>query len=93
MAEKARVIFFHPERKRALPEYRWEELREPGTYVETGTGNLYRIPRAALIAGTLPLIPKGRLRASRLVQLSKNPFMTTFVARLTCTGLNVKFNF
>jgi hypothetical protein len=93
MAEKARVISIPPEQKRALPEYRWEELREPGTYVETGTGNLYRIPRAALITGAPALIPKGRLRASRLVQLTRNPFMTTFVARLICAGLNVKFNF
>jgi hypothetical protein len=93
MAEEAKVILLQPERRGVLPEYSWEELSEPGTYVEKGTGNLYRIPKEALIQGACPLIHKQRLRAFRLVQLSRNPFLTTFVARLTCAEHKVKFNF
>jgi hypothetical protein len=93
MGEPARVAAIEGEQRHALPEYAWEELREPGTYVEKETGDLYRIPRELLIQGTPPLICRARLRISRLIQLSKNPFMTTFVARITCAEHNVKSNF
>jgi hypothetical protein len=93
MGEPARVASIEREQRRTLPEYSWEELSEPGTYVEKKTGELYRIPRALLIQGVPPLICKASLRICRLVQLSKNPFMTTFVARITCAEHNVKANF
>ena len=92
MREPARVTSIEREQRHALPECSWEELSEPGTYVEKETGDLYRIPRELLIQGALPLV-KASLRISRLVQLSKNPFMTTFVARITCAEHNVKSNF
>jgi hypothetical protein len=81
------------EERHGLPEYSWEELSEPGTYVEKETGDLYRIPRELLIQGPPPLICKARSRVSKLVQLSKSPFMTTFVARITCAEHNIKSNF
>jgi len=93
MAEGAKVVSLQRERRGVLPEYSWEEVSEPGTYVEKETGDLYRIPKEVLIQGARPLIHKQRLRASKLVQLSRNPFMTTFVARLTCAGHKVKSNF
>ena len=93
MGGQARVVSIEPEQTGTLPEYSWEELSEPGTYVEKESGDLYRIPRELLIDGARPLICKASLRISRLVQLSKNPFMTTFVARLTCAEHNVKSNF
>jgi hypothetical protein len=92
MAEQAKTVLIEPEQRRALPEYSWEELNEPGTYVEKETGNLYRIPKA-LIQEASPLIRRASLRSSTLVQLSKNPFMTTFIARITCAEHNVKSNF
>ncbi len=93
MAGQARVVSIEPEQTGTLPEYSWEELCEPGTYVEKESGDLYRIPKELLIDGARPLICKASLRISKLVQLSKNPFMTTFVARLTCAEHNVKSNF
>ncbi len=42
MAEKARVVSIQPEARQALPECSWEELNEPGAYVERGSGDLYR---------------------------------------------------
>jgi hypothetical protein len=93
MGEPARVASIEREQRRTLPQCSWEELSEPGTYVEKETGELYRIPRELLIQGAPPLICKASLRISRLVQLSKNPFMTTFVARITCAEHNLKANF
>ena len=88
MAAQAKTIIL----SRALPEYSWDELSEPGTYVEKETGDLYRIPKA-LIQEASPLIRRASLLSSTLVQLSKNPFMTTFIARITCAEHNVKPNF
>jgi hypothetical protein len=93
MAEHARVVSIAPEQTRTLPEYSWEELREPGTYVEKETGDLYRIPKEVLIGGVQPMICKANQRISKLVQLSRNPFMTAFVARITCVEHNVKSSF
>jgi hypothetical protein len=92
MGEQTKLVSMDVEQRRALPECSWGELSEPGTYVEKETGDLYRIPKA-LIQEAAPLIRKASLQASRLVQLSKNPFMTTFVARLTCAEHNIKSNF
>ena len=58
MAEEARVFSIQPEQRRALPECSWEELGEPGTYVEKGSGDLYRVPKEALIPGASPVIRK-----------------------------------
>jgi hypothetical protein len=89
----AKVASIECEQKGTLPEYSWEEINEPGTYVEKETGDLYRIPRELLIQGALPLICRASLRISRLFQLSKNPFMTTFVARIICAEHDLKSNF
>ena len=92
MAAQTKTFLIATEQSRALPEYSWGELTEPGTYVEKETGDLYRIPQA-LIQEASPLIRRASLRSSTLVQLSKNPFMTTFIARITCAEHNVKSNF
>ena len=94
MGEPAKVVSIEGESIiYGLPEYSWEEVSEPGTYVEKETGDLYRVPRALLIERSAPLICRARPRISRLIQLSKNPFMTTFVARITCAEHNLKSNF
>ncbi len=82
-----------PEQRRSLLECSWEELNEPGTYVEKGSGDLYRVPKEALIQGASPVIRKESLGASRLVQLSRNPFMLTFEARMICAEHNIHPNF
>ncbi len=82
-----------PQQRFSLPEVSWEELSEPGAYVERGTGDLYRIPKEALVPGTSPIIHKESVGASRLVQVSKNPFVTTLEARLRCAQHNIEPNF
>ena len=82
-----------PQQRFSLPEASWDNLNEPGAYVERGTGDLYRIPKEALIPGGSPIIHKESLGASRLVQVSRNPFVTTLEARLRCAQHNIEPNF
>ena len=34
MADEARIVSIQPQQKQLLVECSWEEIREPGTYVE-----------------------------------------------------------
>ena len=90
---QARQTSVEPQSRFSLPETTWEDLNEPGAYVERGSGDLYRIPKEALIPGASPIIHKESLGASRLVQVSKNPFVTTMEARLRCAQHNIEPNF
>jgi len=81
------------EQRNALPELNWEDLNEPGAYVEKSTGDLYRVPKEALMKGASPLIMRESQGTSRLVQISKNPFVTTFEARHRCAQYNISPNF
>jgi hypothetical protein len=76
-----------------LPELMWEDIREPGAYCERGSGDLYRIPKEALIQGASPVVVKESRGSSRLVQISKDPFVTSLEARLTCAQHNIQPNF
>jgi N6-adenosine-specific RNA methylase IME4 len=80
-------------RTHVLSELTWESINEPGTYVERGTGNLYRFPTEALIPGASPSIVKESCSASVLLKISDDPFITTFKARLICAQNNVVPNF
>jgi hypothetical protein len=76
-----------------LPEMDWDDLNEAGAYVELGTGDLFRFPKEALIKGGSPLIAKESHGASRLVQISRDPYVTTMKARLVCAQHNIEPNF
>lgn len=78
--------------KVAFSETTWDQISEPGAYVERGTGDLYRIPQEA-IGPASPMIRKQSLGASRLVKLSSNPFVTTLEARMLCAEANIHPNF
>ena len=94
MAEQTiKNVSIEPEKRTFLPEVGWDDVSEPGAYVERGTGDLYRIPKEALQPGASPLIRKESSGASRLVQLSKNPFITTLAARMLCAEHNIEPNF
>lgn len=91
-AETVRNVSTDSEHRVFLPERSWTDINEPGAYVEIGSGDLYRIPKEALGPAS-PLITKQSMGASRLVQLSKNPFVTTLQARLTSCEHNIEPNF
>jgi hypothetical protein len=91
--QAARTVSVEPHTQTFLPELSWDDVSEPGAYCEVGSGDLYRIPKEALIQGSSPMIRKESSGASRLVQLSKNPFITTLQARLLACEHNIEPNF
>jgi hypothetical protein len=91
--EQVKTKSVEPQQRFTLPEVSWDELNEPGAYVERGSGDLYRVPQEALIPGGSPIIHKESFGASRLVQVSRNPFVTTLQARLSCAQHNIEPNF
>ncbi len=82
-----------PEHRSPLMQTNWEDVDAPGAYVELGTGDLYRIPKEALISGASPMVVKESFGASRLARISRNPFVTTLEARLTRAQHNIQANF
>jgi len=93
MATEARNTSVQPQTRSKFLEVSWHDITETGTYVELGSGDLYRIPKEALLEGSSPLIRKESAGASTLMQLSKNPFITTLEARMLCCEHNVSPNF
>ena len=80
-------------KQQSLQQLSWEEINEPGAYVEVATGTLYRVPQEALLKGASPLIKKESAEGSPFVQLSKNPFILSLEARMVCAGHNIQPNF
>jgi hypothetical protein len=80
-------------RRETLRETVWNAIDKPGTYVERGSGDLYRFPKESLAAGASPAVVKESRGASVLVKLSDDPFLTTFRARLLCAQHNIQPNF
>jgi len=94
MAEaKQQNISVEPSHRFNLLEVNWEDVNEPGAYVEKGTGDLFRIPKEALVAGGSPIVMKESSGSSRLLQISRDPFVTTLEARRRCAQHNVAPNF
>ena len=93
MSQEMKTASAAPEYRSKLPEVSWGDINEPGAYVELGSGDLFRIPKEALIQGSSPLVRKESTGASRLMQVSRNPFVTTLEARLVCAEHNVPPNF
>jgi hypothetical protein len=87
------VVSMASQRRGALPELTWEQITEPGAYVEKGTGDLYRIPMEALPLSNTPMMRQEGAGAPRFVQLSKNPYITTLEARMLCAASNIQPNF
>ncbi len=80
-------------RQHSLQQVAWEEITEPGAYVELTTGTLYRVPQEGLLNGASPLIRKESASASPFVQVSKNPFVLSLEARMICAEHNIQPNF
>ncbi|HXZ25221.1 MAG TPA: hypothetical protein VEI24_03285 [Nitrospiria bacterium] len=70
----------------------WEQIDDPGAYVELGSGDPYRIPLEALVRGSSPVICKESIGASRFVKISPNPFVTLLKAREVCANHNIEPN-
>ena len=93
MPSELRSASIEPQRRVHLAEVSWEDISDPGAYVEKGSGDLYRVPQEALIKGCSPMIKKESAGSSRLVKVSGNPYITTLEARMLCAEHNVTPNF
>jgi hypothetical protein len=82
-----------PQKLAHLQQVAWQNVNEPGAYVEAGTGNLYRFPPEALITGSSPVVRRENHEGGVLLQLSRDPFITTFEARMLAAECNIKPNF
>lgn len=65
------------ERRERLTEMNWTDVHEPGAYVELGSGDLYRVPKEALVTGASPVVVKESRGSSRLVQISETGYART----------------
>jgi hypothetical protein len=79
--------------RRTLRPLAWDEINEPGAYVEVSSGKLYRITRESLPVGKSPVRPGSSEPASPVVQLSKDPFIVELAARMICVDHNIRPNF
>jgi hypothetical protein len=93
MAEARQNASIQPQHRSALAQTTWEELREAGAYVEEGSGNLFRVPQEALVAGCSPIIGRVSNGASRLVRVSDNPSVPLLKARMVAADHNIEPNF
>jgi hypothetical protein len=91
--EEARNQSIEPQHRSTLPEVDWKDVSEPGCYVDEGSGDLYRIPKEALLVAASPIVIRESSGSSRLRFLSKDPFMPTLQARVLCAQHNIRPNF
>lgn len=79
-------------KQRTPQQLAWEEINEPGAYVEVSTGTLYRIPREALREGAAPFGKQSPAR-SQFLQVSRDPFIFPLGARMVCIAHNIQPRF
>jgi hypothetical protein len=77
----------------ALSEFTWENIKQPGAYVERETGHLYRVPSEALLRGSSPVISKLCTNQSTFVKLSDDPNTIVSKLRTIAADADVKPNF
>lgn len=71
----------------------WREINDPGAYVELTTGDLFRVPKEALVPGSSLVVRRESKTPSQFVQISKNPLISNLEARLICLERKIKPNF
>jgi hypothetical protein len=77
----------------ALSEFTWENIKQPGSYVERETGHLYRLPAEALLRGSSPVISRLSSSPSTFVKLSDDPNTIISKLRTIAADADVKPNF
>lgn len=66
-----------------LKSLAWDEISEPGAYVEVSTGTLYRVPREVLMEGAAPLVEKQSESGPQLVRVDSKPFVLSKFVRVS----------
>jgi hypothetical protein len=93
-------------RRPPLRPIAWEQIKEPGAYVELATGALYRVPPEAFAAGASPLVEQHGLEGpqpvtpgarpscdSQFVRVSPNPHIFSLGARMICVEHDIQPRF
>jgi hypothetical protein len=70
-------------------QFEWEDISQPGTYVEVNTGRLVRIPPHALQRGSSPVIAQQSNETLLYKKLSPDPYITTEKAALLAAQVGV----
>jgi hypothetical protein len=76
-----------------LSESTWENIKQPGAYVDRTTGHLYRFPNDALLRGSSPVISVLSSTPSTFVKLSDDPNVIVSKARTIAADADIKPNF
>ena len=81
----------------------WEQISEPGAYVELATGTLYRVPPETLAGKASPLVEQQGVEGprpvtrppcdSQFVQVSGNPNIFSLGARMICVEHDIHPSF
>jgi len=74
-----------------MPIVGWSDINQQGTYVEVETGELYRFPEEALVAGHSPLISTSK--RTGFARLSEDPNLIISQARRLCADADIKPDF
>jgi hypothetical protein len=77
----------------ALQRLAWEEISEPGAYVDVTTGHLDRISPEALNRGIAAPARVASAPNPHLVQLSRDPSIFPLGARILCARHHIAHNF
>ncbi len=70
---EAKVTSIEPESRPSPPQTNWDDAREPGAYVDQAMGDLYRMPKEALVAGASPIVMKESRSSTRLLARQRTP--------------------
>jgi hypothetical protein len=76
----------------SLQRLAWEEISEPGAYVDVTTGTLYRVSPETLNRGVASLASAGA-PGPHLVQVSRDPSIFPLGARILCARHHIAHNF
>jgi hypothetical protein len=76
-----------------LSEFNWENIKQPGAYIERETGHLYRVPPEALLRGSSPVISKLCSNPSTFVKLSDDSNTIVSKLRTIAADADIKPNF
>ena len=88
--------------KRPLQRLAWEQINEPGAYVELATGTLYRVPPETLLGKASPLVEHQGQPVhpgacppcdSLFAQVSGNPDIFSLGARMICVEHDIQPHF
>jgi hypothetical protein len=81
------------QRSKRLPEYPFNEIHSPGSYLMVETGDLIRVPPEALAPGHSPMVSITSVNESRVAKLTDNPATPISVCRTVAADNDLFANF